>query len=82
MQKTIWVQRRKDLRSTNWHIINQNFKDIYFMTLCNVQMSLDENVKYENDEDYKWQFGHYFLPDKICNKCQKILDNQRNKVSA
>jgi len=33
---------------------------------------LDVDTKWENDDDYKWQFGHYFVPEKVCKKCEKI----------
>ena len=67
-----WLQKRGDRRTTNWHIKDQTFKDIYYLTLCGESMSLDVEVNWENDDDYKWQFGHYFIPEKVCKKCEKI----------
>ncbi len=67
-----WLQHRQDMRCSNWHIMDQTIKDIFYYTLCGQEMNLDVNVKWENDDDYKWQFGQYFVPDKVCKKCQKI----------
>ena len=81
MKSTCWLQIRNDMRYTKWHIMDQEHKDIYYRTLCDFPMPLhDTDVKWDNDDDYKWQFGHYFVPDKVCNKCQKIAN--KIKVSA
>ena len=67
-----WLRRRGDMRVSNWHIKDLTFKDIFFVTLCGQSLSLDVDTKWENDDDYKWQFGHYFVPEKVCKKCEKI----------
>ena len=67
-----WLQKRGDMRTTNWHIKDPTFKDIYYLTLCGESMSLDVEVKWENDDDYKYQFGNYFIPEKVCKKCEKV----------
>ena len=67
-----WLRKRSDMRATNWHIKNSTFKDIFYLTLCGQPLSLDVDTKWENDDDYKWQFGHYFVPEKVCKKCEKV----------
>jgi len=67
-----WLKRRGDMRTTNWHIKDPTFKDIVYVTLCGQSLSLDVDTKWENDDDYKWQFGNYFVPEKVCKKCEKI----------
>ena len=67
-----WLQKRGDMRATNWHIKDLTIKDIFYVTLCGEMMSLDVDTKWENDDDYKWQFGHYFVPEKVCKKCEKV----------
>ncbi len=41
-----WLQKRGDMRTTNWHIKDPTFKDIYYLTLCGESMSLDVEVKW------------------------------------
>ena len=67
-----WLRRRGDMRVSNWHIKDSTVKDIFYVTLCGETLSLDVEDKFENDDDYKWQFGHYFVPEKVCKKCEKI----------
>lgn len=82
MNNKCWLQRRQDMRFTNWHIMDQTIKDIFYLTLCGEQMDLNVNTQWENDDDYKWQFGVYFTPDKVCKKCQRVAKTLDEKANA